>query len=60
MGFVESKDEKRAARHNMIQEIIVLWLYYGHVMRKQGDSQEKEIKQGTLPGSRKRGRERIT
>jgi len=25
MGFGESRDGKRAARHNMIQAIIVLW-----------------------------------
>ena len=30
--------------------------YYGHVTRKQGDSLGKEIIQGTLPGSRTRGR----
>jgi hypothetical protein len=33
---------------------------YGHVVRKQGDSLEKDIMQGTLPGSRARGRPRMT
>ena len=31
-------------------------VYFGHVMRKKGDSLEKEIMQGTTPGSRSRGR----
>jgi len=31
-------------------------VYFGHVMRKKGDSLEKEITQGTTPGSRSRGR----
>jgi len=30
--------------------------YFGHIMRKQGDNLEKEIIQGTTPGSRTRGR----
>jgi len=30
--------------------------YYGHTMRKQGSCLEKEIKQGTMPGARRRGR----
>jgi len=30
--------------------------YYGHTMRKQGNCLEKEIKQGTMPGARRRGR----
>ena len=34
--------------------------YFGHVIRKQGDSLEKEIMQGTLPGSRRRGGQRMT
>ena len=34
--------------------------YYGHVMRKQGNSLEKEIMQGTMPGTRARGRPRMT
>ena len=34
--------------------------YYGHVMRKQGNSLEKEIMQGTIPGTRARGRPRMT
>jgi len=32
--------------------------YYGHTMRKQGSCLEKEIKQGTMPGERRRGRPR--
>ena len=32
------------------------FVYFGHVMRKKGDSLEKEIMQGTTPGSRSRGR----
>jgi len=32
--------------------------YYGHTMRKQGTCLEKEIMQGTMPGSRRRGRPR--
>ena len=32
--------------------------YYGHTMRKQGSSLEKEIMQGTMPGARRRGRPR--
>jgi len=32
--------------------------YYGHTMRKQGNSLEKEIMQGTMPGARRRGRPR--
>ena len=31
-------------------------MYFGHVKRKKGDSLEKEIMQGTTPGSRSRGR----
>ena len=34
-------------------------MYFGHVMRKKGDSLEKEIMQGTTPGSRSRGRPKI-
>jgi hypothetical protein len=34
--------------------------YYGHVMRKTGESLEKEIMQGTMPGSRARGRPRMS
>jgi hypothetical protein len=34
--------------------------YCGHVMRKHGDSLEKQIMQGTLPGSRSRGRPRTS
>jgi len=30
--------------------------HYGHTMRKQGSSLEKEIMQGTMPGARRRGR----
>ena len=31
--------------------------YYGHTMRKhKGSCLEKEIKQGTIPGARRRGR----
>ena len=33
-------------------------LYFGHIMRKQGDNLEKEVMQGTTPGSRARGRPR--
>jgi hypothetical protein len=50
-GWKESG--KRAAGHCTIEEFTVL---YGHVMGKQGDSLKKEIIQGTLPGSRTRGR----
>ena len=32
--------------------------YYGHTMRKQGNCMEKEIMQGTMPGTRMRGRPR--
>jgi len=32
--------------------------YYGHTMRKQGSCPEKEIIQGTMPGTRRRGRPR--
>ena len=32
--------------------------YYGHTVRKQGSSVEKEIMQGTMPGARRRGRPR--
>jgi len=32
--------------------------YYGHTMRKQGSCLEKEVMQGTLPGTRRRGRPR--
>jgi len=31
-------------------------VYFGHVMRKKGDSLEKGIMQGTTAGSRSRGR----
>ena len=34
--------------------------YYRHVMPKQGNSLEKEIMQGTIPGTRARGRPRMT
>ena len=32
--------------------------YYGHIMRKQRSCLEKEIGQGTMPGTRRRGRPR--
>jgi len=32
--------------------------YYGHSMRKQRSCMEKEIMQGTMPGTRRRGRPR--
>jgi len=32
--------------------------YYGHIMRKHGSCQEKEIMQGTMPGACGRGRPR--
>jgi len=32
--------------------------YYGHTMRRQGSCLEKEIMQGTMPGARRRGRQR--
>ena len=32
--------------------------YYGHTIRKQGSCLEKEITQGTMPGSRRRRRPR--
>jgi len=32
--------------------------YYGHTMRKQGSCPEKEIMQKTIPGARRRGRQR--
>ena len=32
--------------------------YYSHTMRKQGSCLEKEIMQGTMPGERRRGRQR--
>ena len=32
--------------------------YFGHVMRKTGDCLEKEMIQGTMPGTRRRGRPR--
>ena len=34
--------------------------YYGHIIRIQGDSLEKEIIQGTFPGSRRKGGQRMT
>src|SRR6218665_500884 len=33
--------------------------YFGHVMRKEGDCLEKEIMQGTTPGTRKQGEPRM-
>jgi len=32
--------------------------YYGHTMRKQGSCLEKEKRQGTMPGARRRERPR--
>jgi len=32
--------------------------YYGHTMKKNGSCLEKEIMQGTMPGERRRGRQR--
>jgi len=32
--------------------------YYGHTTKKQGSCLEKEIKKGTVPGARRRGRPR--
>ena len=32
--------------------------YYSHTMRKQGNCLDKEIMQGTMPGVRRRGRQR--
>jgi len=32
--------------------------YYGHTMRKQGSCPEKDIMQGTIPGTRRRRRPR--
>ena len=34
--------------------------YYGHILRKQGDCLEKELIQGTTPGSRNRVRPKMT
>ena len=34
--------------------------YYGHILRKKGDCLEKELIQGTTPGSRTRGRSKMT
>ena len=34
--------------------------YCGHVLRKQEESLEKDILEGTMPGSRRRGRPRIS
>ena len=34
--------------------------YYGHILRKKGDYLEKELIQGTTPGSRTRGRPKMT
>ena len=34
--------------------------YFGHVMRSSSESLEKQIMQGTTPGSRKRGRRKTT
>ena len=37
-----------------------LQAYYGHILRKKGDCLEKELIQGTTPGSRTRGRPQMT
>ena len=34
--------------------------YYGHILRKKKDCPEKELIQGTTPGSRTRGRPKMT
>jgi len=34
--------------------------YCGHVLRKQGESLEKDILEGRMPGTRRRGRPRIS
>ena len=34
--------------------------YYGHILRKKRDCLEKELIQGTTPGSRTRGRPKMT
>ena len=34
--------------------------YFGHVMRLQQDSFEKDIMEGTMPGTRRRGRPRMS
>jgi len=34
--------------------------YYGHILRKKGDYLEKELIQGTTPGSRTQGRPKMT
>jgi len=34
--------------------------YYGHILRKKGDCLEKELIQGTAPGSRTRDRPKMT
>ena len=34
--------------------------YYRHILRKKGDCLEKELIQGTTPGSRTRGRPNMT
>ena len=33
--------------------------YYGHILRKKGDCLEKELIQGTTPGSRTQGRPKM-
>ena len=34
--------------------------YFGHVMRKEGECLEKDIIQGTIPGTQRRGRPRTS
>jgi len=53
--------EKAGAERELLAEVRRRKIsYYGHVMRKTGGSLEKEIMQGTMPGSRARGRPRMS
>ena len=64
-GFVDSKENnewvlnKAGVKRELFDIVKARKLaYYGHTMRKQGNSLVTEIMQGTMPGARRRGRAR--
>jgi len=53
--------EKAEVARNLLESVKARKLsYFGHVMRNNAESLEKQIMQGTTPGCRKRGRPKTT
>jgi len=53
--------DKAKVSRNLLESVKARKLeYFGHVMRSSSESLEKQIMQGTTPGSRKRSRSKTT